>query len=164
VSALISNDGVYRYWLRRRLPPKLTSDGLRTCVFIMLNPSTADAERDDPTIRRCKTWAARVDATDLLVLNLYAYRAADPRDLWTAAFTTDIVGPDNDHHILTALNEPDHGIVIAAWGTHAPVSRVQEVLRLVDGCPLWCLGVNAGGSPKHPLYVPSAANIKPWSP
>ena len=87
-SAAYSSDGRYRYALSRGLDA-----GLGVCLFVMLNPSTADAERDDPTVRRCRILAAQFGFTTLWVANLFALRSMDPRLLRTHA---DPVGPDNE--------------------------------------------------------------------
>ena len=101
----------YRYALERRW------DHMRPyLVMVMLNPSTADAVRDDPTIRRCVGFAKKARAGGLLVLNLFAYRATDPRELREAA---DPVGPENDEIIkrhLDGMSLYEGTKVVAAWG------------------------------------------------
>lgn len=92
-TAGISECGTYRYWLCREWSP-----GLDSLVWLMLNPSTADATQDDPTIRRCMGFARRWGYGGITVVNLYAYRATNPRDLLTAA---DPVGPENDRYCPT---------------------------------------------------------------
>jgi hypothetical protein len=153
--ALISPDGLYRYSLTRRWEA-----GQRLLRFVMLNPSTADMSLDDPTIRRCISFARREGFDGLLVLNLYALRATDPRHLWAAE---DPVGPDNDSmlhaHLVTAreLEEP----VVAAWGANAGRDRVEQVLALVAGVDWRCLGVTTAGQPRHPLYVRGDRPLEP---
>ena len=104
--AVISDCERYRYRLTRRW-----DDG-PTCTFIMLNPSTADARKDDPTIRRCIGFARREGCAALLVINCFAFRATKPADLFAAE---DPIGPENDRHIMAASLDAD-GQVIAAWG------------------------------------------------
>lgn len=89
-SAVISEDGLYRYRLDRRW-----GYGPRV-AWIMLNPSTADSEAEDATSRRVQAFSRRWGFSALTVVNLYAWRATDPTDLWTAQ---DPVGPENDRHI-----------------------------------------------------------------
>lgn len=145
-SAIISDDGLYRYELRR-----VWDDG--TLVnFVMLNPSTADADRDDPTIRRCIGFAARWGYSGIVVTNLYAYRATRPRDLWLAA---DPVGPSNDSHLAAAV---EGASVVAAWGVNARPDRVADVLaRIRRTNEVSALGLTKDGHPRHPLYVRSDA-------
>jgi hypothetical protein len=143
--ATISDCGIYRYKLWR------TWDGtLPPVTFVMLNPSTADHERDDPTIRRCLDFARRWGCGSLRVVNLFALRSPDPAALRTAA---DAVGPENDGTILEACGA---GLTVAAWGAHPfAVRRVRRVLELLNGAGarLRCLGVTKEGHPRHPLYV-----------
>jgi hypothetical protein len=159
-SAVVSDDGLYRY----RLDRDLGQAGGRV-LFIMLNPSTADATSDDPTIRRCIGFAERFER-NLVVVNLYAFRATHPVALTTthAAGWVDIVGPDNDRYLLEAAGECN--LLVAAWGAREPRrGRHREVYELLRPCgPLHALGENANGSPKHPLYVRGDAALRPWSP
>ena len=152
LGAIISDCGTYRYALSRRW-----DDG-PTATFIMLNPSTADAERDDPTIRRCVGFAKALGCGRLVVGNLYAYRATKPADLWTAA---DPVGPENDA-TLRAMAYTD-GPLIAAWGANARSDRV-EAARVILGSSLMALGLTKTGAPRHPLYLPASAQPTRWEP
>jgi hypothetical protein len=139
-SAIFSDDGVYRYQLRRQWKrgPLIN--------FIMLNPSIADAEKDDPTIRRCIRFAQDWEYSGLIVTNIYAYRTTDPDVLW---MVDDPVGPDNDLHIEQASQNKT---VIAAWGVNAKPEREREVSNLIAGV-IVCLGKTKNGHPRHPLYV-----------
>jgi hypothetical protein len=143
-SAWISDCGRYRYSLLRRwaLGPLAT--------FIMLNPSTADADQDDPTIRRCIGFARRWDCGGLFVMNLYALRSTDPRGLW---LVDDPIGPQNDDMLanVVELAQARRALVIAAWGANAPQERVDQVLELPGMDHLQALGVTQTGAPKHPL-------------
>src|SRR5438874_3143651 len=135
--------GRYRYWLTR------TWDERRPALcWLMLNPSTADAARDDPTIRRCVGLARRWDHGGIVVVNLFAWRATDPVELARAA---DPVGPNNDR----ALRRRAAGLrLIAAWGCRGGLlGRAESVLKLLENRCLECLGVTAAGQPRHPLYV-----------
>lgn len=149
----ISDDGLYRYRLGRRWDASLPE-----CVFIMLNPSTADAAQDDPTIRRCLGFAKSLGCGSLLVGNLYAFRATDPRDLFKAAEPTG--GARNDE-ALTELFARG-AITVAAWGAHAKSERVAEVLRLPGSDRLTALAITMAGAPRHPLYVPGATTPAAW--
>jgi hypothetical protein len=148
-SAFISNDGLYRYSLTREL------DGKGTCTFVMLNPSTADAEQDDPTIRRCIRFAKEWGFGRLKVVNLYAYRATKPADLWLA---DDPVGPENDHTLSLVFGGSD--LIVAAWGCHAKSDRVAEILSWPIR-PRVCLGITKQGAPRHPLYLRADAKPRP---
>lgn len=143
MSAYFSPCRTWRYSLTRDVAP-LTGEG--TVVFIGLNPSTADEEQDDPTIRRCVRFARDWGFARLKMLNLYAYRSTDPRGLRDA---TDPVGPDNNCTIAKVCGGSD--LVVAAWGVHGEPERVAQVLELVTA-PV-ALGLTKNGAPRHPLYV-----------
>lgn len=150
-SAVLSPCGLYRYHLSRRWDEA----GHEAC-FIMLNPSTADASEDDPTIRRCVGFSRAWGLGALVVVNLYAYRATDPKALWRAARRLDIVGPENDYHIKQAVEGKP--TVIAAWGAlpRERWARSSEVKKLiVASATLSCLGKTSCGNPRHPLYLKS---------
>lgn len=137
--------GQYRYALWR-----VWSGDSPRIAFIMLNPNTADAQRDDPTIRRCIGFARAWGFGSLEVVNLFAYRAPDPLVLSRIA---DPIGTDNNHFLEQAATRA-HCIVVA-WGTKsALLNRDQAVLRLLTGQDrLYCLGRTRDGYPRHPLYV-----------
>lgn len=159
-SATLSPNGRYRYNLNRMWE----GSGYRA-VFVMLNPSTADDRIDDPTIRRCMGFARAWDYSWITVLNLYAWRATDPKELWKADRPVG-EGKINDAFLRTAAlecaitGEP----LIAAWGVNAKPDRVadaQEIVRTA-GMEFTCLGVTKDGHPRHPLYLPRAATPTPW--
>jgi hypothetical protein len=153
--AVFDSSRAYRYLLTRTW-----DEGRPPVTFIMLNPSTASAAEDDPTIRRCLAFARREGAGGIEVANLFALRATDPRELRAHP---DPVGPLNDEYIAGAC--PPGRTVIAAWGTHASLnSRACTVMRLLAdaGVPLHCLGTTRQGHPRHPLYVPAAAPLEPY--
>jgi hypothetical protein len=150
MSAIMSADQKYRYRLTRDLG--MTGNGV--CCFVMLNPSTADAVEDDPTIRRCIAYARLWGCARLEVVNLFAYRSTDPDALY--AMSKDMaVGPENDEHIAAAV----HGarFVICAWGNHGSLfDRSREVLGVIryEGVKPMALKINAkSGEPAHPLYL-----------
>lgn len=141
-TAIISPDGVYRYRLTRRW-----SRGASLC-WVMLNPSTADAQRDDPTIRRCIGFSRAWGYGALVVVNLFAFRATDQADLWRAA---DPIGPDADDLLRRARRGRD---VVVAWGAaRGACGRATQVMGLL-GHQALCLGVTRAGGPRHPLYAP----------
>lgn len=163
--ANISADGRYRYSLHRDWRGADDETGLwprmRWITFIMLNPSTADAQVDDPTIRRCVGFARAMGGTGLAVVNLYAFRATHPADLWR---TEDPVGSRNNETLSMFLDmalKYDFPIV-AAWGANARPDRVAEVLAMPGAERLVALGNTGAGAPRHPLYLPAGAIPRPW--
>jgi hypothetical protein len=147
-TATFSPCRTYRYALTRRWSARPLA------VFVMLNPSTADALVDDPTIRRCAGFARRWTCGGIGVVNLYGLRATDPRELRDHP---DPVGPDNDLVIASLLSDDQPaGPVVCAWGAHpGTAERAQQVMELLRNrriSPL-CLGTTKGGQPRHPLYV-----------
>lgn len=143
-AAVISECGRYRYALTRGCEPRL--------AFIMLNPSTADADRDDPTIRRCMNFARREGAAGIEVMNLYALRATDPSELWK---NEDRIGPENDQHLIDLTHR--HRCAVIAWGNNAEPERSESVIELLrengHGLVLTHLGMTKALQPRHPLYV-----------
>jgi hypothetical protein len=119
--------------------------------FLMLNPSTADGRRDDPTIRRCLGFARAWGFSVLEVRNLFTWRATEPRDLLTA---TDPTGGERGDQELRRAAEAD--LVVAAWGAWVPFERDREALAMLSGRRLVCLGRTKNGGPRHPLYVRGA--------
>lgn len=146
-SADISECGLYRYTLRR------TWASGPSCTFIMLNPSTADADNDDPTIRRCISFAKREGCGSLLVVNLFAFRATKPEDM---AKAEDPVGPENARYLDEATRNP-FDTCIAAWGAHPMAQKAGQ--ELADEYDLMCLGKTKAGAPRHPLYVKGDAPL-----
>lgn len=149
-TAQISVCGRYRYWLGRQW-----SRDQKWMPLIMLNPSTADADNDDPTIRRCISFARREGFGGIGVLNLFAFRATSPMDMKSA---DDPVGPDNDYYsrwLMSHAHAADMS-VLAAWGAHGShLGRDTYVRGLAKmyGARLVTLGTTKDGHPRHPLYV-----------
>ena len=159
-SAFISDCGAYRYWLRRDWSaakwPAIHPDVL---VFVMLNPSTADAELDDPTIRRCVGFAKREECAGVAVINLYAGRATEPDNLFRM---DDPSGPENVNWWHTWLR-PNTNKIVCAWGADSrarPQARKFLKLAAEYGGALWCLGLSKDGSPRHPLYLRADAPLQ----
>ena len=159
MGAIISACGAYRYRLER------DTIGHGATAIIMVNPSTADAQQDDATIRKLRGFGDRNQWGRIIVGNLFAYRATDVRALGRAL---DPIGPDNDHHLLRIAAEVDR--VIFAWGPVAKQPRAlrQRWERVADifshlrpagiGQPAKC------GHPRHPLMLAYAEPIRAWSP
>lgn len=137
----------YRYTLWRvwdQQAPKI--------AFVMLNPSTADDTSDDATICRCVRFAQAWGYGALEVVNLFALKATDPRQLKMAI---DPVGQECDRYLLKAVQRVDR--VVLAWGNWGNLyQRDQAVLSLLTPLSLYCLGKNRSGQPRHPLYLPKS--------
>ncbi|WP_374423767.1 DUF1643 domain-containing protein [Paracoccus sp. (in: a-proteobacteria)] len=157
-SAVFSRCGLYRYALTRNWG-EAGLRGRRVC-FVMLNPSTADHRRNDPTIARCESRAADLGATAYRIVNLFALRATYPQELRLAA---DPVGPENDAAIRRAARWAD--LVICAWGMHGAMGdRAAVVERMLRGCGLrlYHLGLTKSGAPRHPLYLKRSLKLNLW--
>jgi hypothetical protein len=155
--AIISDCVRYRYTLHRTIQED--ASWKQPCLFVMLNPSTADATKDDPTIRRCLGFARAWDCSALTVVNLFGFRATDPREL---AHTADPVGPDNDAHVREQIDRHASGVIIAAWGAHN-AARLRGALQLaLRSAGAQCLGQTKDGSPRHPLYVSGYQRLEIW--
>lgn len=154
--AEISECGRYRYTLLRRW-----GDKPKSVTWIMLNPSTADSEIDDPTIRRCMKFTERLGHTSMVVVNLFALRATDPRKLLVAE---DPCGPGNGEWVRKTCQQGQ--ITVAAWGSVKKQIRpiADKVVKVVreGGFKLMCLGTTKDGSPRHPLYVRGDAPLIEW--
>jgi hypothetical protein len=149
-------DGPYRYnlWRTWTLRPEPA-----LCAWVMLNPSTADATQDDPTIRRCVAYARSWGYDGIVVRNLFAFRATQPAEL---AAANDPIGPDNDGWLA---RWDGVGRVVVAWGTgrwprlHGRCDRVAALLEPLK--PL-CLRMARDGQPVHPLYQSADLSPSPW--
>lgn len=141
--AHFSEDLQYRYFLSRNW-----DDTLPAVTFIGLNPSTADATLDDPTIRRCVAFAKRWGGGAMWMVNLFAYRSTDPARLKTVV---DPVGTENDKWIDFAVSQAK--IVVAAWGNHGSLLARSTSIASRHGSKLKALEITQAGMPKHPLYV-----------
>lgn len=150
--AEFSEDGTRRFTLTRDWSSALADK--RRVLWIMLNPSTAGADQDDPTIRRCCGFARSWGYNGIVVVNLFSLVATNPRALDAEA---PLMPPDEIRRIRLEMTTPRFGLLMAAWGS--PVIRtglrrnqvVEEALNA--GRTIHCLGRNLDGSPRHPLYV-----------
>lgn len=149
--------GEYRYLLWRADEPFMGAgsfnDPAKTVAFIMLNPSTANAHEDDPTIRRCIRFAKETGHSRLLVANIFALRSTDPMGL---VGHSDPIGPLNDGHLIAVAASAE--LVVAAWGAfdrlpfmRARVAHVEALLAPL--CDLHAMGTTKDGHPRHPLYL-----------
>jgi hypothetical protein len=122
----------------------------------MLNPSTADHQNDDPTIRRCIGFAMHWGYGAVAVGNLFAFRTPSPRVLRQAAQP---VGRNNDRWLQRLAAESSR--VIAAWGNHGSfLGRDAQVRGLLG--PLYAFSLTQQGQPRHPLYLPNSARFRRW--
>jgi len=139
--AEFSQDRVYRYVLWRRWAPG------DCAMFIGLNPSTANEKVDDPTIRRCVDFAKKWGKSGIYMLNLFAFRATDPKEMKKAK---DPFGPKNGKFLISNWSDSDP--VVACWGTHGSyLGRGKLVSQILPG--MKCFGLTKAGHPKHPLYL-----------
>lgn len=152
-SAVISPCGLYRYRLER-----WWTAGSRNVLWVMLNPSTADAHQDDPTIAKCIRFSKAWGFDGITVGNVYAWRATDPRALRQVS---DPVGPENDAHLRRMARHAS--LIVAAWGTKADVRRAERTLDLLRRVgTVHALRIAKGGQPWHPLYLPETLRPEPW--
>jgi hypothetical protein len=156
--AVLSPDGKYRYRLWRRWDPKISQ-----ARFIMLNPSTADANTDDPTIKKCMKFARSWGCGGIEVVNLFAYRATNPKALKPLT-CEEAVGPWNDEILFEVLRNKG-GINIAAWGQNGKLfGRAAAVGWELDktATRLYALKLAKDGTPYHPLYLKDETKAFLW--
>lgn len=155
--AVLSECGKYRYSLFRSwgYGPRL--------LFIMLNPSTADHTIDDPTVRKCIKYAKKFGFDSLSIVNLFAYRATDPKEL-KGLSTSEKEGDDNYMTLSRNLKECmlTGGKVVVAWGNHGGPNGTENFFNIFRDTDLYCLDQNKNGAPKHPLYCKDDLELKPW--
>lgn len=156
-TAVLSECGLYRYRLER-------SWGVSSAApvtWVMLNPSTADAELDDPTLTHCATFTRQAGWDRLVVVNLFGLRSTDPAELGRA---DDPVGPENLAHVRAALQEA--GLIVAAWGAHPMALRSSVRLKLQElapaGVDVVCLGLAGGRQPRHPVRLGYSTPFEPF--
>jgi hypothetical protein len=154
MSASFSVCGTYRYQLSRRIE----GQGGRL-LLIGLNPSTADATQNDPTIRRCMGFARTWGHSELVVTNLFSFRATRPQDLKAAR---EPIGPETDTVLLQQAHQASR--ILVAWGMHGGwMQRDEVVLALLSAFPLFCLGLTKAGFPRHPLYLRADTQPLPYA-
>jgi hypothetical protein len=162
--------GQYRYRLGRRWTRQGISKGL--LVYLMLNPSTADATTDDPTIRKCIGFADRLGYDGIQVINLFSLRSTDPSVLVERVDNRgDLLGPDYDHFLNLTVRHAR--TVVAAWGCADTLRRraslaarpAQALARIREINPeieIMCLGRSKDGSPRHPLMLAYTTQLEPF--
>ena len=155
--AIFDETAAFRYSLYRRW-----AEHGRSVTFVMLNPSTADAFKEDPTITRCIGFAKGFGYHALQIVNLFAFRSTDPKKLRQVE---DPVGPDNDQYIREACYRGNS--VICAWGAYAHLDgrdlEAWKQIRL-EVPNVFCLGRTKAGHPKHPLYLKATTELERFRP
>ncbi|WP_242215231.1 DUF1643 domain-containing protein [Bacillus cereus group sp. BfR-BA-01383] len=144
--ALFDDSKTYRYSLERIWDPHK-----ERVLFIMLNPSSANQDSEDATSKRCFNFAKGLGFGSLEIVNLFAYIATNREELLQVS-KEDAIGPENENHVIRALNRAD--MVIAAWGENCKYhNRHKDIHELFQGYHLYCLGKTRDGFPRHPLYL-----------
>lgn len=156
--AVLSPDGVYRYELIRCWRWDVDSTSI---TWVMLNPSTADADVDDPTIRRCIGFSKAWGFDEMAVVNLFALRSTNPKALRSHP---DPIGPENERYITERFAASN--LTVAAWGAGATGLPCLDVAAIAfeAAVPLRCLGTTKAGHPRHPLYVKADTELEWWNP
>jgi hypothetical protein len=157
---VLSSCGRYRYVLTIRW----ARANQRTLTWVMLNPSTADAKKDDNTSRKVRMYAKTWGYGGMHIINLFALRATNPAELYRHESALTSIGRDNDEHIRRIATEaPD---VTVAWGSNGTLhDRGRRVLWLLEDCgaDIRSMQVNSDGTPRHPLYLPLDAGRKRYN-
>ena len=159
--SLWSEDRQHRYFLRR---PALTAEerAKKPVAFVMLNPSTADEVKDDPTVAKSRRYAKSWGFGEVIVLNAFAYRATDPKNMRAHP---DPVGPDNDEviHATVAHIIEREGIIVCGWGNHGlHLDRGAALRSLLKPFPLHAFPITKQNQPGHPLYLRSTVTPMEW--
>ena len=146
-SAIFSPCRKYRFLLERHWKREKGY-----ALFVCLNPSTADENVDDPTVRRCIRFSERWGYGGLVVCNIFSIRSTDPKLL----YQTDLLEPVKENYEYIQQYSKCASITIAAWGNHGHyLNRGKTVLRYFLKSPHH-LGLTKSGAPKHPLYLKSS--------
>lgn len=171
--AIVSPDGKYRYLLWREWRWTHDPDNWvwmyadqgvpKSVVFIMLNPSTADGNIDDPTIRKCVGFAKRWRYERIEVINLFAYRATKPIEMLKLSYIDDPVGPENSQYIKNHIGNTDSPLVVCAWGQYGKhLNQDRTVIGWLEESGIHdfrALGFDLKGNPRHPLRMPYGDTI-----
>lgn len=166
MSAVISECGNYRTRLERVVQSHPLVAIPRMILWVMLNPSTADAHKNDQTIRKVLAFSLRWGFHRLMVGNLFAYRSTDPYKLGKLASTGfDIVGPGNDEELVAMAKKAE--LVVCAWGAHGETwpERAEAVGKLLVAANpnVKALKFTISGHPYHPLYLPLETELLSWA-
>jgi len=150
--ALFSPCGRYRYALCAAWDDRPLFD------VVMLNPSVADHQADDPTFKKVRHFAVRNGCGGVLIRNLAALRATDPKVLWRA------MDPVGERNLMLLRFEQPGTVRVAAWGglSKAQRLRVNDTLEFAEGYCTRALRIGTDGDPWHPLYLPNATDLVPF--
>ena len=159
-SAILSACKAYRYSLSR----DICNTGGMVIAYIGINPSTADADIDDHTVRKWFGFAERNNAKRFIVGNAFALRSTDVKGLLDSE---DPIGVDNDKYLSKIIEEAD--LLVPCWGSrrktpNALHQRFDDILSMLasSGKPVMCLGTTKSGDPKHPLMLPYSTELVPY--
>lgn len=133
-------------------------------VALMLNPSTADEFKNDPTVGRVEKRARSLQLGGAIILNAFAWRDTKPAKMKAAV---DPIGPENDRHIRAVLRQgaSEGWTFMVGWGNHGShLGRDAEIRRMFEEVQIqpMCLSINNSGQPQHPLYCADNAPLIPW--
>ncbi|RKD75223.1 hypothetical protein ATL39_0921 [Sinobaca qinghaiensis] len=149
------NDRTYRYSLKC-----IWDDQKDIVTFIMLNPSVADADLCDPTLKRCMNFSKSWGYGGMNILNLYALISTNPKGL---KLHNDPIGPENDKHLFEALKNTDK-IVLACGQSYKGVkNRITNIMSLINDQEIYCIDTTVKNIPKHPLYLKGNSVLKPYT-
>lgn len=150
-SAIYSDCEKYRYELRR-----VWNHKEKLVCWIMLNPSTADAEHNDPSVQRCMNYTKSWKYGGVIITNLFGLRSTDPKKLWS---TNEPIGPGNEEFIINADKEAD--LTVMAWGIHGLYkNQAQHILNFLRQPHFLSLTRNC--CPRHPLYLKKNLQPQKW--
>jgi hypothetical protein len=147
--AIFDDNRMYRYVLGREWDP---SAGRLVCIC--LNPSTADAEKDDKTTTRIINYARSWGYGSMVIVNLFAYIATDPLTLEKYDNAIIVGNPENDRHVNEQLDQAKK--IMIGWGSrpfYDHYDRLMQMVAMIEHRELWCWKIGERGDPYHPLYL-----------
>ena len=148
-----SADRVYRYFLRRPVDENVALSSLPPLAFLLLNPSTADENKDDPTVAKARRYAHFWGYGEVIILNIFAFRATNPRLL---CLQENPIGDENDSIIKNTVQTvlTLGGDVVCGWGNHGQIlGRCYDMRSLLKGQKIKAFPFTKQGEPGHPLYL-----------
>jgi len=152
-----SPDQKYRYYLQRNFK----KNAKNLLVFIMLNPSTANEQYNDPTVERCQNHALNKNYDGMIILNIFAYRTTNPKQLLQ---TKNPIGEKNNQTIINTIKK--HQNIICAWGNHGKIlNRSNEIKKILKKHrkKTQAFEITKQNEPKHPLYIPYNKKLKQYT-
>lgn len=161
-NAIFSQDKKHRYFLSRVWND---TSGKKIVLFIMLNPSIADQNIDDPTIRRIKSFSVNWGYDGVFVVNLNSYITSNPLNLVSVDAQKEVTHhfEKNFAQIKEAMQMECVKLIVCAYGNNQYIQeiRIKEIYKIADELKinLYCIKKNKDNSPAHPLYLKS--DLKP---